>query len=217
MNSTFNKLRRPALALIAGLGLLALGTAGCTDHGPVGLFSQELFHRNIGLPHLDISSAIGVSQTTTCAFAYRALTGTSGAMEVTVYLQNDGGSSTYGPIEADFSLTDPNTHFVLSNGQTQAMAFAANAPGTEVPTSQTNFLQLLRGYSQSGQDFIVDSTDSFELWYNNPAVPGGCGYPCSCNVAYYPGTDTHPVTIYMLIKDAIGDSWNAQFIVYINT
>jgi hypothetical protein len=80
-------------------------------------------------------------------------------------------------------------------------SYADNAPGTEVPANLTNFLALLRGYRQNGQDIVVDSTNSFEFWYDGYAFTGA----------------THTVTIFVVIKDAIGDTWNTQFNIFVVT
>jgi hypothetical protein len=206
MSSAF---KRPYQALAAALVLATLALCGCTDHGPVGIYSKELFNKTIPPPRLDYSSASSVTFT---PGPQSPSGGWSNQFSATVYIANFGNSSTYGPVLATFYANDPNLAFTLVNGNDQIVpwgtpgvlpqAVADNAPGTEIPANSSALQTLLRGYSTNGTDYIVDATDSYLATYNYPAV--------------YTGV-THTIIVYMVLKDAIGNSWNTQFTIFVIT
>jgi hypothetical protein len=191
MSSGLNSaVRRPALAALA---LLALAAAGCTDHGPVGLFSKELFDKNVAPPRMDYSVASPLTFTVNVGYASAA----GFPALVTVYLINSGGCPTYGPIQAVFSSADANLNFIATNGQ--VAAYGSNVAGQEVPNS-TATVAMLRGYRQNGTNLVVDPNDSFEFWYSVPA--------------YSPGLPAdHAVPVDIAIEDAIGNAWSSQFFI----
>jgi hypothetical protein len=152
MSTPLNSARRGALAtLIAcGLGLIGLAVSGCSNHGPVGLFSEELFNKSIGGPNLTFYSASSVSITTfveqypgtpngpgDCTTCYTGVqyfdglyesNGTpagrgpylTGYYSLSVVLVNNGGSGTYGPVQVTFTASDPNMFFHGSGPTTGA-------------------------------------------------------------------------------------------------
>ena len=186
MNSALNRL---GLFMLAGLGL---ALAGCTDHGPVGLFSKELFNKNVAPPHLDYNSASALTFTVSPGFADNS----SGPFAMaTVSIMNNGGCPTYGPVLAAFSCADPNLHFFPTNGVVEA--YGANASGQEVPNN-TNLVTVLRGYRQNGTNNVIDPNNSFEFWYAVPAYSS-------------PLPLDHAVPITIAIQDAIGGSWTVDF------
>ena len=76
------------------------------------------------------------------------------------------------------------------------MAFGANSTGKEVRAS-TAFIPLDGGYQYNGQNIETLTSTSFQFYYNG--VPG----------TFY------TVPIFMNIKDAIGNTWNTQYLQYI--
>jgi hypothetical protein len=203
MNSTFNSLKLAAFA--CALALLGLGAAGCTDHGPVGIYSKELFNKNILPPHLDFAVASGISFTAcggSSGTGSGAVNTAGGTLAEIVSIVNNGGSSTYGPILVTFSNTDPHFHFLsLTITPQLPQAVCQNGVGLELPANGATFT-LERGYGSNGADYVVDVTNSFEFWYDNMACNGG--------------NTVIPEQILMQIQDGIGDTWNTSFTLYID-
>jgi hypothetical protein len=139
--------------------LLPLFLCGCPDTGPVGLFSQPLYNKNVGLPsmvlsHVTVANNLGL-----------VLQGTTVNLNVT--LKNNGGSSDYGYVYADLSgmpVSDGNLWGNLSNnGTIYARAYYGSknqeikADGTDV-TGQA-------GHPQSDGSVVIDaSTYSFSFY-----------------------------------------------------
>src|ERR1700677_3075742 len=100
-----------ATAWVSLLGLFALAAFGCSDHGPVGLWSSELFHKNVNGPQLAYYSANQISFTVetdsgcpACVYNYTA-TYNGNPIEVpnmSIVMVNNGGSGTYGPVQTSF-------------------------------------------------------------------------------------------------------------------
>jgi hypothetical protein len=95
------------------LGLLALAAFGCSDHGPVGIFSPELFHKNVNGPQLAYYTANQISFTVQTdsgcpACVYNYTTTYNGipieVPNMSVVVVNNGGSGTYGPLQVTFSV-----------------------------------------------------------------------------------------------------------------
>jgi hypothetical protein len=117
MSTTLNRPRFQAWFGLLGLAALAL--SGCSDHGPVGIFSPELFHKNVNGPLLAYYSANQISFTvqadsacSNCVTIYTASppNGTIPVPNLAVVIVNNGGSGTYGPVQNVFSVqTDAQT------------------------------------------------------------------------------------------------------------
>jgi hypothetical protein len=203
MNSIFNSLKLQHWLMAASLAVLALANTGCTDHGPVGIYSQELFNKFVSSPHLDFSSASGVTFTVNnCCLGYSSSSTVppSTPFSAFVYLDNDGGSSTYGPIIVYFSCK-PTPYLHLVSEYNQVIGLAADGTGQEVPANGTT-LVLERGYDVTGTAEVIDVTDSLQFWSSVP---------------YGSGANFTPVIIDMRITDALGEKWDNQFTVYIQT
>ncbi len=179
------------LAVCALFALLAL--TGCTDHGPIGLYSKELFNKEIGPPRMSYSS-----------YAQDGLDGDGSAYtdHVSVYLANTGGSSTYGVVTVVFSSSDTHVAFVPaptdpSPTTTQQLGFFGSQ-GVELPANSGSTWMGEQGFVSSGVNIIYSPTWSFQFYYNGTIAGGANATPI------YP-------TIYMDIKDPLGEEWKDQF------
>jgi hypothetical protein len=176
----------------------------------VGLYSEELFNKHIGPPNLALSSA--------SASSFTISKGGSGLgsyynnpQGVIIYLVNNGGSGTYGPISISFTVggasPDPNMVLMPSNTTTfssaytagPVMAFCADGPGQEVPNNSSATLAGESGYSSGNQVYLVNPSISLQFWYNTLGAPGGAGS------VYSPEID-------MLISDPLGNQWHSYII-----
>jgi hypothetical protein len=203
-----NSASRAVRGLGAGLLLAALALCGCTDHGPVGIYSKELFNKSIAPPRLDYASASALTFTPGAPGS----AGTSNIFSALVYVANYGNSSTYGPVLATFSCPDPNLHFILTNSQNQTVAWgtpgvmpqavADNSPGTEIIANSSSLQTLLRGYQNNGADYVTDATNSYQATYFFAPT--------------YNGTP-HTMIVYMVLQDAIGNTWDTQFTILVIT
>lgn len=199
MNSTFNSWKLPTWLCAWAIAALALGMSGCTDHGPVGNYSEELFKQYVAPPHMDFSSTSQLTFTVQTG----ALGNSAGQpFPFYVYLINDGGSSTYGPIVVQFYVHTaqiPYMNFIASYGMTAAIG--ADGTGQEIPANGTT-LTLERGYVLAGVPTVSDITCSLQF-YSTKNYVNGATYT--------------PVIIDMLIKDGLGETWTNQCTVYVNT
>lgn len=186
---------------LAGLLLVALLSSGCSNHGPVSFYQQELFNtQKFSAPFLELSST---SQLTFTVGVNASSEGTSATNPFTgffVNLFNGGGSSTYGPVVVTFFAQ--NTPYCnLVDSYNQAVAIAENGTDQEIPNNGT-VITLERGYVLAGVDTISDITCSLQFW---------------SSMGYVNGNNYTPVVIDMVIQDGIGETWDSQFTVYINT
>jgi hypothetical protein len=180
-----NKWRHFAWTCI--IALIVAGSFGCADHGPVDIFSRELFNKSISPAQLDFAAAAPITAGASTVSSYQS---------VDISLINDGASSTYGPLVVIFTCADPLMHLVPVASGGPVMAFGANSTGKEVRAS-TAFIPLDGGYQYNGQNIETLTSTSFQFYYNG--VPG----------TFY------TVPIFMNIKDAIGNTWNTQYLQYI--
>jgi hypothetical protein len=185
-----NKLRHFAWTCMAAL--LVAGGLGCADHGPVDIFSRELFNKTIAPAQLDFAASAPITATAGAFNSYQS---------VDISLINDGASSTYGPLVVIFTCADPLMHLVPVAAGGPVMAFGANSTGKEVRAS-TAFIPLDGGYQYNGENIETLSSTSFQFYYGNG--PG----------TLVPGTLYTPI-IFINIKDAIGNTWNTQYPQYI--
>ena len=169
--------------------LLLAGSFGCADHGPVDVFSRELFDKNIAPAQLDYAVATPLTVTTNVP---------SSPTSIGVSLINNGASSTYGPIVVTFSSSDPLLVLIPEAFGAPVLAFGADSPGKEVRAS-TVLIPVVGGYQSSGGNIETLSSTAFRCYYNGTPPP-------------FPYT---PVTIFMKIQDAIGNTWNTQFLMYV--
>ncbi|HTB22304.1 MAG TPA: hypothetical protein VK914_06335 [bacterium] len=213
-----NRARGGFLGLAGGclVGLFALLASGCSNHGPVGVFSPELFGKNIGAPNLQLYAATNLTITTYtyssgCLNCYSDFTNGSTAggpgedwWEMEVSISNVGGSGTYCPVVATFSATDPYLQFVTNPAVQGAPAGASAVTqlgvGNEIlPFSQT-VEGMYQGYDNNGD--LVDFTTGFSLAFvykNNPSNPP----------PYY------PVNITMTMTDGLKYTYVSTFPIYV--
>lgn len=214
MNTTSNRARL-SLCVCAGLlGLVALALSGCSDHGPVGIFSPELFHKTVNGPNLVYYASNQISFTATvdyngCTNCYSGVEGVpanTDVMSMIITVANNGGSGTYGPVQATFSSPDSHLVFIDSTGPgAPAAATGASSfgSGTEVmPFAQTAVL-LYQGYYNP---FPLGS------WYeDNPNYSVAFYYTAN---GPYNGTTFSP-QVNLKIQDGLGYSYQSSLTIYV--
>jgi hypothetical protein len=218
MNTTSNRARFSLLACACAglLGLAALALSGCSDHGPVGIFSPELFHKNVNGPNMVYYASSYISFTATadyngCTTCYSGVEGVNVSedqdlMSMIITVANNGGSGTYGPIETTFSSPDSHLVFINSTG-TGAPAAATGASsfgvGTEVlPFAQTAVI-LYQGYyyPYPNGSFYEDSANASVYFYYTANGP-------------YNGTQFKSL-VNMTIQDGLGNTSYSSLIIYV--
>src|SRR5665213_464583 len=196
MSIPLNSLKRAYMTAFLSclLGLVGVLASGCSDHGPVGLYSQELFNKHVNGPNLVYYAANQISFTTTAPLnsPCQGFSGPPGQLNayfagqtdicggtttvgsgpngfprdnsIIVTIANNGGSGTYGPVQATFSSSDP--HLVFEGNTSGSQGWAA-----------PDILQTSAGADQS-------NSAGQALFAANPPVPLGLDSPnCNCGRA----------------------------------
>lgn len=204
-------MNKKRLAGAAALILLGFFTGACSDRGPVGLYSKELFNREIPGPQLAYysdSTQAGTLQITQNGDYPQLSSGVDGSPGILVNLVNKGGSSTFGAIAVTFTILGADFTLVKqpypsATGVTQAY-YGQDAK--EIPANSGAALPLSNGYNISGVTYMVCSDFSFQIYFN-----------------YQPGINSHSAYTYspviqLLIKDPLRNTWHDQFrpTIYVN-
>lgn len=218
-----------AFGFCAVLGLFALAASGCSNHGPVNLFSQELFGKYQGPPDLQVVSygtsdnnGITVTASTqysgcTNCFSYSPSEPPSSVTNdlsgyycgVQVSINNVGASGTYGPVNVTITSSDPNM-----------MIFENNPPNELNPLSGLNLVTAVSYNIGSGIE-LMPAAQSTTVLYEGYVYGNNSMYQQDQNWTFYfvYNESSHvgfnqlvPVTLAM--EDAIGYRYSS--VIYLN-
>lgn len=201
------------------LPLFAAFAAGCSNHGPVNLFSPELFHHYIGGANLTFYDANNNTYNTTtpvngCGNCY-STPNAAAFQSLTITVVNDGGAGTYGPVSV--SMTSSDGHLVWSwagSGANSSYAF-------NLPPSQGQNIGLAVSDFCGQQEILSGDQTSVPLAQGTAAE---CSQPFNTNDSasfYYTPNPAYAygvqitVPITLLIWDGLGNEYTSTFNIYV--